>query len=65
MVRLKSQLTVHSWESYSWSHIERLTRSNLVCAIMAGWFDLGYEINTELDEMVYVDCPRCDLMLGH
>ena len=51
MVRLKSQFTVHSWESYSWLHIERLTRSNLVRMIMAGSFDNGYEITTELDKM--------------
>jgi len=32
-------------------HIERLTRSNLVRMIMAGSFDNGYEITTELDKM--------------
>ncbi|MEM7366049.1 MAG: zf-TFIIB domain-containing protein [Pseudomonadota bacterium] len=56
-------VTVHRCESCSGLLIERLTRSNLDDMIMAVAFDIGDEVNTELDEMMYVDCPRCDLMM--
>ena len=32
--------------------------------IVAVAFDIGDDGDIDLDEMMYLDCPRCDLMMG-
>ena len=56
-------VTIHRCDHCFGLHIERLTRSTLDDMIVAVAFDIGDDAETELDEMMYVDCPRCDLMM--
>ena len=56
-------VTIHRCDNCSGLHIERLTRSTLDDMIVAVAFDIGDDADIDLDEMMYVDCPRCDLMM--